>query len=149
MGALSVAAYKKSPKNLISQLFFSTRAGFCLSPLSGRLGPLWGKPLFSKSPEDGQRFPQSRRLAFLPAGRVSGFTFVSIFRRISAILKLSAFLRLSCGILRMALCSCGIEAPFIKRRRLKDSSKTAAGFMHTLFPDMLPNLIPMSSYGRI
>ncbi len=147
MDTLSVATYKKSPKDLISQSSFSTKAGFCLFPRSRKLGRLSERRLFSKSPADGQKSLQSRRLAYRPTGNVLGFIFVFMFRRISVIPKLSAFLKLSCGILREVLYSFGIEALFIRQGRLKDLSAPADGFMLITFPDTPQSLTLMSSYG--
>lgn len=147
MGVLPVAAYKKSPKSLGFRLFFSTKAGFCLFPRFKKPGLRLGKHRFLKSPEDGLRSPPSRRLVYPPTKDALSFICAFMSRRISVIPRLSVFLSLSCGILRGALCFFGIEAPFIRRKRLKNSSVPAGGFMLITFPDTPLSLILMSSSG--
>lgn len=147
MDTLFMAAYKKSPNGLKSPLSSSTRAGFCLSPRSGKPGRRAARRLSFEWPADGRRYPRSRPSASRP--RKSALVFTSVFMspRISGIPRSRPFCGTFLNITRGALFLSGIGALLIKPGRFKGLSKPTGVFMPTTSPDMPLSLMPMNMRG--
>ena len=148
-----MAAYKKSPGNLKSRSFSSTRAASRLSLVSERPGVFAARLRSSRWLDTGPRYPRSRRSVFPLAENTLGFTSASTPPEISGGLRPWDSSGISSNILSVDLSFSGTEAPFTSPDRSSDSLKIIPESWPTTSPrtprnSTLPNLSGLTSSAR-
>lgn len=142
-----MAPYKKSLKDLISPLYSSTRAGFCLSLLSERRGLPEAILLFSKQPADGQKSLLYRQSGYRPKKDESHFISAFILCAISVTPRLWGLLNTFSNTLKEDLFFCGTLVLSTGQRLSKSFLKAIGVFTRIPFQGTPLNLTLMSLYG--
>lgn len=144
-----MASYKKSLNGSSFPWRFSTKADFCLPPLSRGHGLPKGRPLSLKPLADGQRSLRFRRLVYRLREDGLRFISVSILCGISDTPKSWDSLGTFSSITREASSFSGTPALSIGHRLSKVFLKAILVFMRTFSPATLLRLTLMSSSGGI
>ncbi len=144
--ALSLAPYKKTPKNLGPIWSSSMNRAFCLFPRSLGLGLRGGRPHTFTISINSIESRRSVLWRYPPKGNVWPFIF-RFAPEISPVWMSEPSSKISSDIFADLFSCCGIELPFIVVKKLRNFSCNIPGSAWNIFQPMLRNSTPRNMFG--